>query len=84
MSINEIVSLEARDLSPAKAREVLDFIRFLKQRDERAFLDQSAEKSLKKLWDTPEEDEAWKDLQEATSSASSHGQIRGRSGKYVL
>jgi ribosomal protein L22 len=62
MSINEIVSLEARDLSPAKAREVLDFIRFLKQRDERSFLDQSAETSLKKLWDTPEEDEAWKDL----------------------
>ena len=62
MSINEAVGREASDLPPGKAREVLDFIRFLKQSDERNFLDLASETALEKLWDTPEEDEAWKNL----------------------
>lgn len=62
MSINEQVIREARDLAPAKARVVLDFILFLKQREEDVFLAKAAETSLGKLWDSPEEDEAWKDL----------------------
>jgi len=62
MSINELLIREASDLPPAKVQEVLDFILFLKQGDERSFVDQAAETSLLKLWDSPEEDVAWKDL----------------------
>ena len=46
-----MVGREANDLPPGKAREVLDFIRFLKQGEERDFLDQASETALKKLWD---------------------------------
>lgn len=62
MSVNELLIREASDLPPSKAQEVLDFILFLKQGEERSFIDQAAESSLKKLWDSPEEDAAWKDL----------------------
>jgi hypothetical protein len=62
MSINELLIQEASDLPPAKAQEVLDFILFLKQSEERSFVDQASETSLRKLWDSPEEDTAWKDL----------------------
>jgi len=62
LSINELVIKEARDLPPAKAEQVLDFILFLKQQEERAFTYKASESSLKKLWDTPEEDSAWKNL----------------------
>jgi hypothetical protein len=62
MSINEQLIREASDLPPAKAQEVLDFILFLKQGDDRSFIEQAAETSLRKLWDDPEEDAAWKDL----------------------
>ena len=62
MNINDLVIQEARDLSLPKAREVLDFILFLKQKDEQAFIDRAAETSLGRLWNSAEEDEAWKDL----------------------
>jgi hypothetical protein len=62
MNVNDLVIQEARELPSAKAREVLDFILFLKQMDEASFMSQVTETSLGKLWDNPEEDEAWKDL----------------------
>ncbi len=62
MNVAELVIQEAKSLPLAQAREVLDFILFLKQREESRFIGQVAETSLGTLWNTPEEDEAWKDL----------------------
>jgi len=44
--------------------EVLDFIRFIKTKIAKEKLDitLASESSLKKDWQRPEEDEAWKDL----------------------
>jgi len=62
MSVTDRVIEESRSLSDAKAREVLNFILFLKQKDESFFIAEASETSLSKIWDSPEEDEAWKDL----------------------
>lgn len=62
MNVADRVIEETRSLSDEKAREVLDFILFLKQKDDFFFLAEAAETSLSKIWDSPEEDEAWKDL----------------------
>lgn len=62
MSVTDRVIEETRSLSDAKAREVLDFILFLKKKEDNFFLAQTSETSLSKIWDSPEEDEAWKDL----------------------
>ncbi len=62
MSLTERVIEETRSLSDAKAREVLDFILFLKQKDDSFFMAEASETSLSRIWDSPEEDEAWKDL----------------------
>jgi hypothetical protein len=62
MSVTDRVIEESRNLSDAKAREVLDFIMFLKQKDDSPFMAKASEISLSWIWDSPEEDEAWKDL----------------------
>jgi hypothetical protein len=62
LNINDLVIQEARELPLAKAREVLDFILFLKQREDTLFVAQAAETSLAKLWGSDDEDKAWKDL----------------------
>jgi hypothetical protein len=62
MSLNDLVLKEVKDLPSEKIREVLDFILFIKQKDDQQFLLEAAETSLKTIWDTPEEDAAWKDL----------------------
>ena len=62
MSVTDRVIEETRNLSDAKAREVLDFILFLKQKDDSLFMAEAAETCLSRIWNSPEEDEAWKDL----------------------
>jgi hypothetical protein len=62
MSINELLIKEVRDLPPERAQEVLDFVLFLRQHEERAFLAAASETSLSVLWNTAEEDSAWKNL----------------------
>ena len=62
-----------RDLPLERQAQVLDFATFLKLQsqglpltEERALMLASIQ-SLSKYWNTPEEDEAWAYLQEATS-----------------
>jgi len=62
MSVADRIIEETRNLPEAKVREVLNFILFLKQKDESFFMAEASETSLSKIWDSPEEDEAWKDL----------------------
>lgn len=62
MSVADRVMEETRSLSDEKAREVLDFILFLKQKEDSIFMAEASETSLSKIWNSPEEDEAWKDL----------------------
>jgi len=62
MSVADRIIEETRNLPEAKVREVLNFILFLKQKDESFFIAEASETSLSKIWDSPEEDEAWKDL----------------------
>ncbi len=59
----EIIS-ELEDLPPRTYGEVLDFIRFLKFRRQKAVLDTAlaSEPVLRKDWLQPEADEAWNDL----------------------
>ena len=59
----EIIS-ELEDLPPRTYAEVLDFIRFLKFRRQKAVPDTAlaSEPVLRKDWLRSEEDEAWSDL----------------------
>ena len=62
MKTRDVLLRETDDLPEEKVREVLDFVLFLKSQSEGSFLEKAAETSLSKLWDTPEEDEAWSNL----------------------
>ena len=62
MQIREVIASELEALPQEKVAEVLDFIRFLKHQEENSLILGAAETSLGKLWNTPEEDEAWKNL----------------------
>jgi len=62
MKIKEVIAHELENLPQQKDAEVLDFIRFLTHQQEDQDTPKAAETSLGKLWNTPEEDEAWKSL----------------------
>ena len=62
MSINEVIASEIQALPQERIVEVLDFIRFLKHQEEDSLVMKAAETSLAEYWDSPEEDEAWKNL----------------------
>jgi hypothetical protein len=61
MSTLELIEHELAELTEPLQREVYDFVRFLrlKQQDESLLLSESA---LTKEWNTPEEDAAWQSL----------------------
>ncbi|MDI3548855.1 MAG: hypothetical protein PWR10_2507 [Halanaerobiales bacterium] len=64
MTNRELIIRELEDLPEIKLAEILDFIRFIK---EKSVLDKYditiiSESSLKKDWLKSEEDEAWRDL----------------------
>lgn len=61
MGLTEIVQEQIRALPEGQVKEVLDFIGYLKSRQEQtqwSDLMQAQEKSLAKVWDNPD-DEVW-------------------------
>ena len=64
MDSKEILLQEIDQFPQEYLKEVLDFIRLLKQKkgNEKLDITIASESSLKKDWLLPEEDEAWKDL----------------------
>lgn len=61
MGLNEIVQEQLKALPEMQVREVLDFIGYLKSRQEKVQwndLAQAQEKSLTNVWDNPD-DEVW-------------------------
>ncbi|MCG8372722.1 MAG: DUF2281 domain-containing protein [Balneolales bacterium] len=63
MSEKEQLKKEIDKLSDHRAREILDYVRFLvKQESETMTSTIVSEPSLAREWLTSEEDEAWKDL----------------------
>lgn len=65
MSTKDIIIREIEETPEAILEEILDFLLFLKSKHQREKLDTCvlSESSLVKDWLTPEEDEAWRDLQ---------------------
>ena len=64
MTLAELAFEHFKTLPDEQAREVLDFIGYLKQKQERAEvmdLMMAQETALKHIWDNPE-DEVWNDL----------------------
>ncbi len=64
MTLSELVYEQIKTLPETQAKEVLDFIRFLKEKRERVEWEDlmSAQTAgLKAIWDNPE-DEVWNDL----------------------
>ncbi len=64
MTSEKAIAGELQDLSEAKPREVLEFVRRLKSAGEDSAFGcaLASEAVLAKDWLRPEEDEAWKDL----------------------
>jgi len=60
----EIFIRELEDLPEASLQEALDFIRFLKDKATREYLETASlsESALSKDWLSAEEDEAWRSL----------------------
>jgi hypothetical protein len=64
MSLSELAFEQIKTLPDELAREVLDFVGYLKARQERAEwqdLVQAQSSAMKAVWDNPE-DEVWNDL----------------------
>lgn len=64
MTLSELVYEQFRTLPEPQAREVLDFIGFLKEKQERAEWEDlmgAQASSLQGIWDNPD-DEVWNDL----------------------
>ncbi len=64
MNLAELAFEQIKTLPDEQTREVLDFIGYLKQKQERAEvmdLMMAQETALKHIWDNPE-DEVWNDL----------------------
>jgi hypothetical protein len=64
MSLSELAVEQIKTLPEEMTREVLDFIGYLKERQERAEwqdLVQAQSTAMKAVWDNPE-DEVWNDL----------------------
>lgn len=64
MTLNERIVNELNGMGDEKLAELLDFILFLKNKENREKLGMSAlsESALAKDWLLPEEDEAWRNL----------------------
>jgi hypothetical protein len=64
MNKRKLIAKEIEQVPEPLLEEVLDFVRFLKNKCVQEKLETSllSEAALKKDWLTPEEDEAWKDL----------------------
>jgi hypothetical protein len=67
MSTREILSEEIKKTPENILKELYDFLLFLKYKKQTATEDEvkthvASEKVLSREWDTPEEDEAWKNL----------------------
>ena len=64
MSCNEIILREIEHVPEEVLEEVLDFIKFLKQRKnlDKYEITAASESALKKDWLRPEEDKAWQHL----------------------
>ena len=64
MSSKEIILREIEHVPEDVLEEVLDFVRFLKQRKslDKFEITAASESALKKDWLRPEEDEAWQHL----------------------
>jgi hypothetical protein len=64
MTVADLIYEQSRTLPEAQAREVLDFIGYLKEKGERAEWDdlmRAQTASLAAVWDNPD-DEVWNDL----------------------
>ena len=65
MTLAELAFEHFKTLPDDQAREVLDFIGYLKTKQERAAINDlmsAQEITLKNIWDNPEDDEAWNDF----------------------
>lgn len=63
MSTKELIEKEVADLSEPLQREVFDFARFLRTKQDDSFNGLLlSETALAKDWNTPEEDAAWANL----------------------
>ena len=65
MDRKEMLIREVENLPTAFLQEVLDFVQFLKQKENQEPLETplSSESALRKDWLRPEEDKAWQGLQ---------------------
>ena len=66
MTTEEAIAGELQDMSEAKRREVLEFVRRLKSAGEDSAFEcaLASEAVLAEDWLSPEQDEAWRDLSE--------------------
>lgn len=63
MTTRELIEREVASLPESLQREVFDFARFLRQREEESFNGlRVSESALAREWNTPEEDAAWANL----------------------
>lgn len=64
MTLHDRIIQELETLSDPAVDEVIDFIRFLKTKEQKEKLEylSFAESALKKDWLLPEENDAWQDL----------------------
>lgn len=67
MSTREALSEEIKNIPEALLNELYDYLLFLKykkseKQEENLPMQSASEKVLSREWDTPEEDEAWKNL----------------------
>jgi hypothetical protein len=67
MSTREALSEEIKNIPEALLNELYDYLLFLKykkseKRKDNLPIQTTSEKVLSREWDTPEEDEAWKNL----------------------
>jgi hypothetical protein len=63
MSNKELLKREIEKIPDHKIQEVLDFVQFLLEKEkEQLNISLASEPSLRKDWEKPEEDEAWKHL----------------------
>ncbi len=64
MSTREVLSEEIKNTPEGLLKELYDYLLFLrqKQQSDKILTHIASEKSLSRDWDSPEEDEAWKNL----------------------
>lgn len=65
MTLAELAFEHFKTLPDDQAREVLDFIGYLKTKQERVAINDlisAQEITLRNIWDNPEDDEAWNDF----------------------